>query len=159
MSVKKIISPRAGFTLVEIMVVVAIFAVLLTLGLINYRRGNDVQAINNASETLASALREVRTKALAGDRSGLGDAACPGPISGFGVYVIDSTHYTLFTDCDGDGAYTIPVPGGPDQEKIKTIALPNKTAFSTATADPVIIGRSFVFSATNGEYEPAVFKM
>jgi len=164
---------QRGFTLVELLVVIAIFAIILTIGLINYRRAAEIQALNNAAESLASILREARTKALAGDRVGLAEDV--GNITAFGVYVDDENTYTLFADRDGDGWYISTTDDGtghfvPDTsptadptlndsavEKIKTVDLPNKVVFKS---EPDVLHKNFTFFAAGGQYiESGVIKL
>lgn len=78
-----------GFTLVELILVMGIFAVLVSFASINLLRPQSGFSLDTAVTTLAADLKEQQLKAMAGDSDGQ-PTARP-----FGVY-FESSHYILF---------------------------------------------------------------
>ncbi|MFZ2024957.1 MAG: prepilin-type N-terminal cleavage/methylation domain-containing protein [Microgenomates group bacterium] len=119
---------RRGFTLIELIVVVAIILIISVVTLLNYNSYTDRQRVKQAGFTLRSDLRLAQTKATSGQKP----------------FVCDNTttlqsYEVTFSDCDGKGAcYTIqPIcmkEGIPvdTQEEISTVLLPSGVAFQTS---------------------------
>lgn len=80
---------RKAFTLTELIIVMAIIAMLLTLGTVNLLGSQRRTTINSNLTTLLSDFREQRLKAMTGDTEGTGI------ISSYGIY-FGTNSYTLF---------------------------------------------------------------
>ncbi|MFH1582249.1 MAG: prepilin-type N-terminal cleavage/methylation domain-containing protein [bacterium] len=89
-----------GFTLIELVVVIAIISILSTVFLTNYRGGDSEFSLKRSAHKLAQDIRSIQEKSIAtkefkGEFQG-----------GFGIYLTEgSNQYVLFVDCNGDGIY------------------------------------------------------
>ncbi len=93
-------SSQRGFTLVEMIVVIAILAMLSALVVANFRNSEKINAVRLGAEQFVGALREAQNDALAQKR--VGDPSKV-PAGGFGVYVNKAAlsgdiTFTLFAD-------------------------------------------------------------
>src|SRR3989344_8609875 len=106
---------RAGFTLIELIVSMAIFGTIATLVVANLRGGTQRSELTLGATTVAEAIREAATRTNAGELVGMcvggsmNGRACPGtgcgagsncvntlPLGGFGVHVSqNSTDYIV----------------------------------------------------------------
>lgn len=122
---------QCGFTLVEMLVSISIFAVITAFTTANFRLARQGDEIRLASQLVGSAMRRAQTSAAAGETVWLchggandlkmclnGDAAlCPSGTcaqevpSGYGIHVAtvspDSRKIVLFADLNNDKAYTL----------------------------------------------------
>jgi len=98
---KRTSKQQAGFTIVEIIVVLGIIAIIIGLGLINFQVANDSSTTFSASrDLLLSDLRLTADKALNGERFQGQE-----PV-GWGVYFPGGHNtYIMFADLDGDRVY------------------------------------------------------
>ncbi len=95
-----VITRMRGFTLTELMVSIAIFALLTTVTVAAYRSGDDQTELRHASDLLANILRDAQARS----RAGRVTSVCPGagaacsascavpcadefPAAGYGVHV------------------------------------------------------------------------
>jgi len=85
-----------GFTLIEILIVISVFATLISFATINFLKPQHSSSISSAVTTLSADLKQQQLKAMVGDTEGLGTA------QNYGVH-IDQNSYTLFrTNPPGD---------------------------------------------------------
>ncbi len=83
------VNPRPGFTVIEVLLVMGIFAIISTFTTINLLKPQTKASIETVASTLVSDLRQQQIKALVGDSEGQASAQY------FGIY-FGSSSYTLF---------------------------------------------------------------
>ncbi len=109
---------RAGFTLVEMIVVITIFTVLLSIMVINQNSWNMKLAVNTDALEVGLVLRQSQINSLAvrESTSSTGDKF---DIS-YGVYfdINNNKNYIYFADLDGDSRYDV-------GEELSTMTLKN----------------------------------
>ena len=110
-----------GFTLIEIIVVIAIVSILMSVGLAYYNKSNEEKELRSDTEKLSDILHLARQKAISGDQKDL--PACT-DFNGYQVEIIDSGSYRLVLCCND--ACT-----GADREEIQSYSLQ-----SSITLDP-----------------------
>jgi len=142
----------AGFTLVELFVVLAIIVLLTGMIFINYRQGGTQLALQRSANKLAQDIRRAEEMAMS-TREYKGMV----PLGGYGIYLTitppDQNHYILFADCDGDYEYDNPdcgsvgcasdcalaVPANPYPEKIEDIKFESEVITSVLSLSPLTI--------------------
>lgn len=89
-----------GFTLIEMLIVVAIVALVGGLVSIRFLRVNQVTAVENSVLTLSSQVKDARSRTLSGQTSTTA--------SSWGIYVSPAafTNPVLFADTDQDGTFS-----------------------------------------------------
>lgn len=85
-----------GFTLIEMLVVVAIIAFLVSLGISAYNQFNRRQIVTQAALDLKNNLRMAQNKAFSGEKT-----CTPGALDGYEVYFSASSYYYR-AKCGGD---------------------------------------------------------
>ncbi len=80
-----------GFTIIELLVVMGIFAILATLSTLSLTQAQHSTSLNSTVNTLISDLKRQQDKAMIGDTEGRGTH------SNYGIH-FDSTDYVLFHD-------------------------------------------------------------
>jgi prepilin-type N-terminal cleavage/methylation domain-containing protein len=80
-----------GFTIVELLVVMGIFAILASLSTLNLSHAQHGSYVNATVDTLVSDLKRQQHKAMIGDTEGRGTA------SNYGIH-FDPSSYVLFHD-------------------------------------------------------------
>ena len=125
MSVVSCVRTRA-FTLVEILIVIAIFTVLTGTVLSNYRNYNTNALFANASEDITLTLREAQVYGV-GTKGNTSGAGCGGTFNcSYGVYFVQgANNIVLFADVDGNRVYT-----GADNPPVEIINLGNAISIS-----------------------------
>lgn len=93
----------AGFTLVEMLITMAIIALFTVIATPNVSRGGKVLALQRAGFLLAGEIRETQGKAIAGET--LPDGSFPA--GGYGVYFTeaDTDSFRVFADINDNKAY------------------------------------------------------
>lgn len=114
-------SRHAGFTLIELIIVMGILAVLFTIGSIGFFRTQGATYLTEAVDTLVADMNTQQTKAMAG-------ASADGTlIPGYGVH-FETTTYTLFTGTSySAGAATNIVIPLPDNVDVMVAGFTNRT--------------------------------
>lgn len=101
-----------GFTMIELLVSLAIIALLLGSFIVNYRGGSRNSELALTSQKVVSDLRSVQNSTLGSSRyNGLV------PKGGWGIHFSkvsgSNTYYTIFADIDGDKSYDNPAESNP----------------------------------------------
>lgn len=86
---------QRGFSLIELLVVMAISLVLISGGLAAYRGMNDKQSMKQAGLSLETNLRLFQEKALSGEKP----SDCVGSLIGFRVQYLSPTQYSVRSEC------------------------------------------------------------
>jgi type II secretion system protein H len=123
------IAKRSGFTLIELMVVMAIIGILAATAMVNFGKNAD-RDVRSEKDRLTSFLREVQNKALTAEKEGLTPT---GKICGFGVHFRDSSTIQIYYVETND------LDVGCEEDASKTNS---SNAYSTAALFP---GGSFIF--------------
>jgi len=107
---------QKGFTLIELIVVMAIIVILTTLVLANYRDGQKRYALSQSAQQLASDLRRIQNMAM----NGVGISAASGR-RGYGIYInlANNDSYIIYADQNGNNTWQ------PSDELIEAINLAN----------------------------------
>ncbi len=103
-----------GFTLVEMMVAIAIIGVMTSAILVSVGSSKIKEEVRAAADELAGRIEEARHRALSGNTE-TANKAC-----GFGVYLATSTQYRTFYAVSGTGACTTHVFTGSAQTPSQT---------------------------------------
>lgn len=95
-----------GFTVVEMMVVVAVIVIITAIVTVNYRSGQKQLALQRAANKLAQDIRRAQEMAMAAEEA----SACVGHLGyvyGAGIYINinEPDRYHLFGDCNGNNKY------------------------------------------------------
>ncbi|MFA7662348.1 MAG: prepilin-type N-terminal cleavage/methylation domain-containing protein [Patescibacteria group bacterium] len=145
----KIKNKISAFTLIEMMVVIAVFAIVTTIVVANYNSSKDRRNLNNSAEYLAAVLREARTMAQTGQTfDGLIESGASRPKNGLGVYIQDQSNYVLFANQDSDFNYDSSV-----DKILQNYILPEHVIFSSESGGiGSRVGKSFIFTADGGMY-------
>ncbi len=124
---------QAGFTLVEMITVVAIIAILTVIVVANFQGAEDKTNLRLGAEEFAGVLREAKNLSVAQQRETSADPLHSNPDvgvppGGYGIYVTTSVstpnQYTLFADMDESGSFTLE-----DREYAETLNLPEGIVF------------------------------
>ncbi|MCD6271009.1 prepilin-type N-terminal cleavage/methylation domain-containing protein [bacterium] len=91
-----------GFTLVELLIAIAIITILASVSFVGYGQRQKEIALQKEANILVSKIEEVKEMAISA-RYFHNDL----PTGGFGVYfnISSPNSYIIFADCDGDRSY------------------------------------------------------
>ena len=109
-----------GFTLIEILIALAVIAVIFTLIIIDYRPYKKELALRQSAQALGSSIRTVQNMALSTS------VREQKPIYGYGLEISEgSSSYIIFVDCDGSYQYSPPpsTPCDGKSEIVESISL------------------------------------
>ena len=105
---------QRGFTLVEMITVLAIITLMTTAFVLNYRLANQSRNLHTAADEMASALRQAQNLASTARAFPDNNGTVNVP-KAYGVVIDKSTNtYFLFADRDGNGYYS----NGTDDQKV-----------------------------------------
>lgn len=138
----KNLKKEVGFTFIELLIVVAIVAILSALVIAGFREGNRESNLRFASQNLVSVFKQAQIMASSGKiPAGESDP----PPGGYGVYIDSLTSYILFADKDDSGDYDV-------GEEVEDISLPNNIEFFEGGAPPnPVIGLNVLFASPDGK--------
>ncbi len=97
----KAATDRRGVTIIELLISIAIFAILTAVLTWNFSRQRQAENVRRAANQLVADLRLVQTKAMTGTTIGESDETPAVPVGGYGLHVnfdISHTSYQLFAD-------------------------------------------------------------
>lgn len=96
-----------GFTLIEIIAVVAIMVLLSAAVSVNWRTGDQSLALDRAAHQLSQDVRGAIEMSMQAKELSPGSSCPVGSIDGYGMFfdAANSSSYLLFADCDGDHQY------------------------------------------------------
>ena len=120
---------RSAFTLIEVIVVVSVFAIIASLTIANYRSGSRQSQLHLAAQELATNIRLAQSYAIGSkdfvDPNSSNDSS-QSPKGGWGILVSTSNdgQYQLVVDLNGNHVVD-------DDEVYKTIELPDNVVIKT----------------------------
>jgi len=118
---------KAGFTLVEMLVVIFVIGVISTLIFSNYRTGHKKYTLQRARQEVINHLRLAQDMSLTG-------LEFNNQVLSFGLYFqLNKNYYILFADLDGGFDYD-----GTSEDLIK-VDLPTDVKISALSASPLTI--------------------
>ena len=128
--------PRHGFTLIDLIVSIGIFALVATAVMVNFNAGSRNDSVRQAANIVAATLRRAQSMTLSGAL--LSNGAFP--VGGYGVRFDQGMpgNLTLFADIDGNFNYTDAA------EALEDITLPKENAATGPTLN-------VVFSSPDGD--------
>lgn len=116
------IIPASGFTLIEMIVVIAIVGLLSTVTLTNYRDVSERISLENLAQQIAIVIRQAQVYGI-----GVVNAH-----PSYGVYFPNSANsFVLFVDRDNDGRYS------GESEDVERITLKNNNTISALSANKI----------------------
>lgn len=93
---------QKGFTLIEMITVVAIFTIMSSIVLFNYNKFRSDTILTNMAYEVALSIREAQIYGVSVRKGGPGSYSDP-----YGIYLpFNSTQYFLFIDGDDDGEFS-----------------------------------------------------
>tara|TARA_Y100000310_G_scaffold32715_1_gene30985 strand:- start:447 stop:977 length:531 start_codon:yes stop_codon:yes gene_type:complete len=122
-----------GFTVIEILVVMAIVVLMTILVLPNWRAGEQSLALQRSAQKLAQDTRRAQELALRAQ-----SFTCQiGTISGYGIFFDQSApnSYILFAECNGNNTYNDGIDGIVDGE---SISLESGVEIASVTPGPTV---------------------
>jgi len=112
-----------GFTIVELLVAIAIFALISTVAFVNIRGSSPSREVQLQANNLSSLLRQAQVQSSAGEPF----SGAP-PIGGFGVFVeqCSTAPCSVVLFADVDGSFTLDAG-----EEVQTVSLGSHVTIDT----------------------------
>lgn len=125
-----------GFTLVEVMVTVAIVTILMSTAIVNYYSFNDKLSLSSAGQEMAINIRLSQSYGLNVKEVSVGSGNFSVPYGVyFDIYSGSIDNYTIFSDIDGDKRYDEGSGcGQPGSECVEKVFLRNGVLISFVDA-------------------------
>ncbi|MBU3934433.1 type II secretion system GspH family protein [Patescibacteria group bacterium] len=93
-----------GFSLIEMLAVIAIVVVLISVTVLNFGETRDLLSLRRAAHQLMQDVRRVQDMAMSATELN-GEGNCLLPAKGYGIYIdysVESTSYELYADTSAD---------------------------------------------------------
>lgn len=108
-----------GYTLIELLVTLSIFAIVFTVGYASFRQFSLRQQIVSASKSVLSDLRLIQQKAATGEKP---EGSTCTTLNGYAFVYVSTTSYELRADCSNNANVLV-----------KAVTLPTGITFSVST--------------------------
>ncbi|MFH1112195.1 MAG: type II secretion system protein [Patescibacteria group bacterium] len=153
-SVKKQENKKNGFTIMELLISIAIFLIITAMVIVNFRSGQYRDELIGGAEAIETTIREMQTKTNAGetvkcDPLQLEPSAPP---DGYGVYITDVPLIIAFADCAyvHSARYTYDSTNPTEDLVLKNVTLPaNVSIESMSEGGASVSTLNIVFSPTS----------
>lgn len=141
-----------GFTLVELLISIAIFLLITAMVLVSFRSGQYRDELAGAAQVIQASLREMQTATFSGSAILCSSTLQPvEPVGGYGVHFQPGAQPIAFADCGDPGnsyAATYRYKAASDP-LIKTVQLPNSSRTNLTALSPSDAGGlDIMFSKT-----------
>src|SRR5579859_4323674 len=93
----------SGYTLIELLIVMAIIGVLVTIGYLNFQNYSRQQSLISAARSIQVAIRQAEEYANAGNKP----ASCATLLNGYQFNVTSGTTYEIDANCTPNTSYQI----------------------------------------------------
>jgi len=136
---KQRVETEKGFTMVELIVSVAIIAIITTITLTNHARFSGTIFLTNQAYDVALSIRQAQVLGLSVQEfAGVSD---PFEI-GYGVHFdsADNDSFFLYADLDKDGQYTSPLESATPDQVSEQLTLTRGNVISNFCATPMGVG-------------------
>jgi prepilin-type N-terminal cleavage/methylation domain-containing protein len=121
---------KTGFTLIELIVVIAIISILSVSVVANYRAGERQLALERSAYQLSQDVRKAQAMAMAATKCPA-STACAGevPLGGYGLYLErNNNYYFLYADINNNEQYD-------SGEEVETIYFETGVVFSVSSPE------------------------
>ena len=127
----------AGFTLIEMLVVLAIMGILSGISIVNWRSGQGELVLQREAHKVSQDIRRAMEFTLRARESTVCDSGS-GSLSGYGIYftVNTATSYIIYANCSGE----LPGPGYKDFGGDRDISIENISLDKSVEIASVTVG-------------------
>lgn len=130
-----------GFTLVEVIIVVAIIGLVAAATIVAIRKGNNDANLRFAAQNLVSVYEQARTMTLSGKVPA--NETKP-PVGGYGVVIFSDYTFLLFADHNDNISYD-----ASEDQVVETVTLPTQIKFAS-------LGDTVIFNPPDGEVKTGI---